>query len=49
MVEVIMPGVAETLKSVIDKMPHETDFKLVNLLHPQTEYLTNEDLKKSID
>jgi len=46
---VIMPRVAETFKSVIDKMAHGTNFKLVNLLHTDNANLTNEDLNTSID
>jgi len=46
---VIIPGVAETFKSVIDKMTHGTDFKLVNLLHAENGNLTHEDLNSSID
>jgi hypothetical protein len=44
-----MPGVAETFKSVIDKITHGPDFKLVNLLHTENAYLTHEDLNTSID
>jgi len=46
---VTMPGVAETIKTVIDEMTHGTDFKLVNLLHPENAYLTDENLNTSID
>jgi hypothetical protein len=46
---VTMPGVAETFKTVIDEMTHGTDFKLVNLLHPENANLTHEDLNTSID
>jgi len=46
---VIMPGVAETFKTVIHKMTHGTDFKLVNLLHAENANLTQEDLNISID
>jgi hypothetical protein len=31
---VTMPRVAETFKTVIDGMTHETDFKLVNSVYP---------------
>jgi hypothetical protein len=44
-----MPRVAETFKTVIDEMTHGTDFKLVNLLHPENTNLTQEDLNTSID
>jgi hypothetical protein len=44
-----MPGVAETFKTVIDEMTDGTDFKLVNLLHPENTNLTHEDLNTSID
>ena len=44
-----MPGVAETFKTVIGKMTHETDFKLVNLLHTDNANLTYDDLNTSID
>src|SRR5882757_5906467 len=46
---VTMPGVAETFKTVIDEMTHRTDFKLVNLLHPENAYLTHEDVNTSSD
>jgi len=46
---VTMPGVAETFKTVIDEMTRGTDFKLVNLLHPENANLTHEDLNTSID
>jgi SNF2 family DNA or RNA helicase len=46
---VTMPRVAETFKTVIDKMTPGTDFKLVNLLHPKNAYHTYEDLNTSID
>jgi hypothetical protein len=35
-----MPGVAETFKTVIDKMKHGTEFKLVDLLHAENANLT---------
>jgi len=44
---VTMPTVAETFKSVIDKMTYGTDFKLVNLLHAENPNLTHEDLNTS--
>jgi hypothetical protein len=44
-----MPRVAETLKTVIDEMTHATDFKLVNLLHPNNANLTHANLNTSID
>jgi hypothetical protein len=44
-----MPGVAETFKTVIDKMTHGSEFKLVNLLHAENANLTHEDLNTSID
>jgi hypothetical protein len=46
---VTMPAVAETFKTVIDEMTHGTDFKLVNLLHPENAHLTHGDLNTSID
>jgi len=46
---VTMPGVAETFKSVIDEMTHGTDFKLINLLHPENANLPQKDLNTSID
>jgi hypothetical protein len=46
---VTMPGVAETFKTVINMMTQGTDFKLVNLWHPEYAYLTHEDLNTSID
>ena len=46
---VTMPGVAETLKSVIDEMTHGTDLKLVNLLHTENANLTHKDLNTSVD
>jgi hypothetical protein len=47
--EVTMPGVAETFKTVIDEITLGTDLKLVNLLLAQYENLTHEDLNTSID
>jgi hypothetical protein len=46
---VTVPGVAETFKTVIDEMTHATDFKLVNLLHPENAHLIHEDMNTSID
>ena len=46
---VTMPGVADTIKTVIDEMTHATKFKLVNWLHTENANLTNEDLNFSID
>jgi len=46
---VTMPGVAETFKSVIKKMTHGTNFKLVNLLHTENANLTHKDLNTSIN
>jgi len=44
-----MHGVAETFKTVIDEMTHQTDFKLVNLLQAENANLTHVDLNTSID
>jgi len=44
-----MPGVAETVKTLIDEMTHGTAFKLVNLLHTENAILSQEDLNTSID
>jgi hypothetical protein len=46
---VTMPGVAETFKTVIDEITHETEFKLVNLFHAENATLTHKDLNPSID
>jgi len=46
---VTMPGVAETVKTVMDEMTNGIDFKLVNLLHAANGNLTHEDLNTSID
>jgi hypothetical protein len=43
-----MPRVAETFKTVIDKMPHGTKFTLVNLLPAENANLTHKDLNTSI-
>jgi len=45
---VTMPGVVDTLKTVINKMRYGSDFKLVNLLKAEYVNLTNEDPKRSI-
>jgi hypothetical protein len=45
---VIMPRVTETLPSIIDKMTHETDFKLINLLQAENVNL-HKDLNTSCD
>ena len=46
---VTMPGVAETLKSVIDEMTFATDFQLINLLHAENVNLTHKDPNTSLD
>jgi len=46
---VTMPGVEETIKTVIDKMTNGTEFKLVNSLQAENANLTHEDLNTSID
>jgi hypothetical protein len=46
---VTIPGVAETLKTVIEGMKHETKFKLVTLLHAENANHTHDDLNTSID
>jgi hypothetical protein len=46
---VTMPRVAETFKSVINKMTVATDFKLINWLHTENVNLTHEDLSTSLD
>jgi len=46
---VTIPEVAETFKSVIYEMTYATDFKLINLLHPENLNLTQEDLNTSLD
>jgi hypothetical protein len=38
---VTMPRVAETVKSLIDKMTSATDFKLINILHAENFNLTH--------
>ena len=44
---VTMPKVVETFKSVINKMTHQTNSKLVNLLHANNANFTREDLNTS--
>jgi hypothetical protein len=44
-----MPGVAESFKSVMDKMTHGTDYKLITLLHTENANVSHEDLTTSID
>jgi len=44
-----MPGVKDMFKSSIDEMTYGTDFKLLNLLHPENADLTHKDLNTSID
>ena len=46
---VTVPGVAETIKSVIYEMTHGTDFKLINIVHAENVNLTHEDLYTSTD
>jgi len=46
---VTMPGVAETFKTVIDKMTHATEVNLGNLLHLENTSLTHEDVNTGID
>jgi len=46
---VTMPRVAETFKSVMDKMTYGTDFKLIHLLHVDNANLTHKDLNTTID
>jgi len=46
---VTMPGVAETFKSIIDKITHGTDSKHVNILQAENVNLNHEDLNTSID
>ena len=45
---VTMPGVAKTLKIVINEITHATEFKLVNMLQVENVNLTNPDLNTSI-
>jgi len=44
-----MSGVAETFKTVIDKMTHGTNFNQVNILYAENANLTDENLNTSID
>jgi hypothetical protein len=46
---VTMPWVAEMFKTVIDEMTQGTNFKLINLFHPENANLTHKDLNTSID
>jgi hypothetical protein len=46
---VTMPSVAETFKSVIHKMTHGTNFKLINLWHAKNANLTQQVLNTNID
>jgi hypothetical protein len=46
---VTKPGVAETFKTVIDKMTHGTNFKLTNLLLAENANITQEDPNTIID
>ena len=46
---VTMPGVAETFKSIINKMTYGTDFKLINMSHVENANVTNEDVNTTID
>ena len=44
-----MPGVAETLKGVIDEMTYGTEYKLINLLQAENTNLTHKDPDLAID
>jgi len=46
---VTIPGVAETFENVINERTHQTDFKLVKILHAEMLNRTHEDLNTSID
>ena len=46
---VTIPGVAETFKTVIDKIISGTKFNLVHLFHDENANLTDEDLNTTID
>jgi hypothetical protein len=46
---VIMPSVAEMLKTVINEMTHRTELKLVNLLPDRNANFPHPDLNTSID
>jgi hypothetical protein len=48
-VVVTIPAVAETYKTVIHVMTHETNFKHVNLLYTENANLTQKDLNTSIE
>jgi hypothetical protein len=43
-----MSGVAASFKTVIDKMTHGIDYKLVNMLHAERMNLSHKDLNTSI-
>jgi hypothetical protein len=45
---VTMPGVAETLKNIINEMTYGTEVMLVNILPVGTANLTNDNLNTSI-
>jgi len=44
-----MPGVAETVNTLIEEMTHGPDLQLVYLLHSENANLTHEDWNTSID
>jgi len=44
-----MPGLGDTIKTVINESTHGTEFELVNLLHTNNINLTQENLKCCID
>jgi len=46
---VTMPGVAETIKTVIDEMTHGTDFKLIDSLLTEYAHFSHGNLNTSID
>ena len=46
---VVMPGVGETFKRVIDEMTYATAFKLNNLLHAENDNLAQENPNTSLD
>ena len=49
LVQVTMPGEAETFMTVIDEITYGTDFTLVRLLHWENVNLTHKDLNTSTD
>jgi len=49
MLMVTMPGVAATVKTVIDELTHGCEFKLVYLLHTETVHRTHKNQNTSID